>query len=293
MELSQLKFEAIGTSWTVDVHKQLSESEFQELTTVIRECVDRFDELYSRFREESLVTSLSKKKGIHPFPEDGMRMLQLYAKLYFISGGTFTPLVASLLSQAGYDASYSLAPQNIIKPKEWEKVLTLSDSEIILSEPVLLDFGALGKGELIDQIGYLLKQKGYSSYCIDGGGDILYHTQSSDVLKVGLEHPNNLQQVIGVAEIKNKSICASSGNRRKWGDFHHIINPHTLKPITSLLSTWVVAETAILADALATCLFFVPPGKLVEHFDFEYLVLFPDYTINKSNAFPAELYYNK
>jgi len=292
MEVSQLKFEAIGTSWTVDVHKQLSENEFQELTSAIRECVERFDLLYSRFRNDSLISSLTKKKGMYPIPEDGISMLQLYGKLYAISGGKFTPLVASLLSQAGYDSTYSLTPKYIDRPKKWEEVFIVSESGITLTEPVLLDFGALGKGELIDQLGYLLGQR-YSTYCIDGGGDILYRTDSSNVLKVGLEHPDNLQQVIGVAEVINKSICASSGNRRKWGKFHHIMDPHTLKPITSVLSTWVVAETAILADALATCLFFVTPEKLAQHFEFDYLLLYPDFTVKKSNAFPGELYYNK
>ena len=195
METSQLKFEAIGTLWTVDIHKELAEKEFQELTSAINKCVNRFDLLYSRFRNDSLITSLTKKKGMYQIPEDGKRMLQLYEKLYSISGGTFTPLVASLLSQTGYDSSYSFIPTHIDRPKKWEDVFTLSESGITLTEPVLLDFGALGKGELIDQIGYLLKQKKYSSYCIDGGGDILYRTDSSNVLKVGLEHPDNLQQV--------------------------------------------------------------------------------------------------
>jgi FAD:protein FMN transferase len=112
-------------------------------------------------------------------------------------------------------------------------------------------------------------------------------------LRIGLEHPDNVKQVIGVATITNQAICGSSGNRRQWGEFHHIIHPTLLSSPRHMLATWVVADTAIVADAIATCLYFTSPALLQQHFDFEYLLLLPDYSIDQSFAFPAEVFYNE
>jgi len=99
--------------------------------------------------------------------------------------------------------------------------------KITIKKPEALDFGAGGKGYLVDIVSDLIKEYGGREFCIDAGGDIRY--ESSKPLRVGLENPNDMNQAIGVATIANTSLCASSGSRRKWGNFHHIINPHTLK----------------------------------------------------------------
>ena len=96
--------------------------------------------------------------------------------------------------------------------------------------------------------------------------------------------------MIGVIPIQNRSICASAGNRRTWGNFHHIISPKTLQPIKHILSAWIVADTALIADGLATAIFFTSPKKLQKYYTFEYLLLFPDFHIEKSAGFHAELF---
>ena len=160
-----------------------------------------------------------------------------------------------------------------------------------LKKPALLDFGAAGKGYLVDIVGNLLHKEKIYSYCIDAGGDILYKSKEYKPLRVGLENPNNLKQVIGVASILNKSICASAGNRRKWGKFNHIIDPHTLSSPTNILATWAIADIAVLADALSTCLFFIQPEVLKKEYNFEYLMLNSDFSIEKSPNFSSEIFY--
>ncbi len=285
----QITGSAIGTQWTIDIEDQLSTSNRKKILVSLNNCVERFDALYSRFRDDSTVMKLAKKKGTYSLFDDGLEMLQLYEKLYRLSNGAFTPLIAGLLEEAGYDSSYSFNSQTLHSLPTWDEAILLTESGIRFKDPVVLDFGALGKGKLIDQIGLLLENHGIISYCIDGSGDILY--KDTKALKVGLEHPTNTEQIIGIVEIQNNSICASSGNRRKWGNYHHIMNPLTLRPVEDVLSTWVIAKSAMEADALATCLFFVQPEELEKHFSFQYLILYPDFSVKKSQAFPGELYY--
>ncbi len=122
-------------------------------------------------------------------------------------------------------------------------------------------------------------------------GDIYTFGQE---LTIGLEHPENNKQVIGTIKINNESICGSAGNRRAWGNFHHIINPKTLTSPKRLLSTWIIAKTTLIADAMATCLFLVDSDKidqvLKRQFDFEYLLVKDDYSLEKSEKFNAEIF---
>jgi thiamine biosynthesis lipoprotein len=110
-----------------------------------------------------------------------------------------------------------------------------------------------------------------------------------ETMRVGLEHPDDPAKVVGVAHLHDKAIAGSSRNRRAWAGYHHIMNPHTLLSTSGLKAAWVVAETGLLADGIATALFFVAPEKL-QQFDFEYLLINDTNSYRQSPGFPAELF---
>lgn len=284
-------FEAIGTQWQIDIDTTFSSEKKQDLLTQVKNRIEAFDKAYSRFRKDSLVVQMSLKKGTYQLPNDAKPLFSLYEKLYLVTHGVFTPLIGQLLSDAGYDAEYSLTAKRLNDVPSWEESLEYKFPNLMIKKPVLLDFGAAGKGYLVDCIGDLLMQKGITTFCIDAGGDIVYKTTGERKLRIGLEHPQNPKQVIGVAEIRNESICGSAGNRRQWGNFHHMIHPYTKSSPTDILAVWVVAKTGLIADALATCLFFLSPNSF-SPFDFEYMLIRKDYSIEKSSHFPAEFFYS-
>lgn len=320
-------FEAIGTSWIIDVYKTLSPQDEGVLLTQIKNRIKEFDLAYSRFKPDSLVSRMSKHPGNYKLPSDAHPMFELYEDMYKMTRGAFTPLIGNTLHDTGYDAVYSFRPKpqdQITPPPTWQEAIEFnhkSNEILIKKESIILDFGGIGKGYLIDIIGELLKKSGINSFLIDAGGDILhinntsaaykgdgnkykndanssaaaYHTHvtssTNHTIRVGLEHPADKTKVIGVVEIKNQAICASAGNRRAWANYHHIINPHTLSSPTEILATWVIAKTTIIADTLATCLFFEPAETFLNAgYEFEYLIIYPDFSIKKSDGFKAELF---
>lgn len=307
-----INFDAIGTSWQIDTYDEIPESKkdqiFSDLLNAIMKRIAIFDKDYSRFRNDSLVADMSRTAGLYQLPSDALPMMNLYYKLYALTGGAFTPLIGQTLVDLGYDEKYTLEEKvidGVTKPVTWNEALNYDskNNTLEIKKPVLLDFGGIGKGYLIDIVGDILLENGIHSFCIDAGGDILHicdeaerddsNSSTSEIkpLRVGLENPENTKQVIGVIEIKNKSICGSSGNRRAWKNYHHIINPHTGESSRNILASWVITKTTMVADALATCLFFVPPEVLIEGgFDFEYLILNPDFSIKKSKGFEAEFF---
>lgn len=284
------EFAAIGTSWKIDILDEVSEQEASFLQKTIQDRIEIFDKNYSRFREDSLVSEISRKAGIYTLPDDTEPLLDLYQKLYQITGGMLTPLIGKLMEETGYDAKYSLIPKELHHPAKWEDVLEYNFPILKVKEPVLLDFGALGKGYAIDIVSDILRAKNIQSFTVDAGQDIFYQNKKNDILRVGLENPNNFEQVIGVAELHNQSICGSSGSRRKWANFHHIMHPFSLEPVRHIVSTWAISPTALEADAFATALFFVPGTFLKTEYTFEYVVLYSDSSIDKSAGFRGELF---
>ncbi len=289
MSRVSFEFEAIGTHWKVDLDKP-DNLELAEIETQIKNRIDIFDKVYSRFREDSLVTQISRASGVFTLPDDAEKLFKVYNDAYVATGGLVTPLIGNVISDAGYDAQYSLTPKNLNSPNSWEEILNYNHPILEVKKEVILDFGAAGKGYLVDIVGELLLDLGISNFFIDAGSDMLTMGEIAEEEHIGLEDPENLNQVIGIAQIKNQSLCASAGNRRKWDKYTHIINPKTLESPKDILATWVVAREAIIADMVATCLFFVKPEDLMSNFNFEHLILYSDRSVAKSNNFPAQLF---
>ena len=285
---SQYNFEAIGTHWQIDIYEELSSEKEAALFAAIQERIAIFDAHYSRFRPDSLVTKISLAAGTYAMPEDFKDMYDLYEKMYKITNGLVTPLIGQTLSDAGYDADYSLTQKNDLQaPPAWEDVMEYHHPELIIKQRALLDFGAAGKGYLIDIVAGVIEKHGVRAYCVDAGGDMIH--RNNEPITVGLEHPDHADQVIGVAVLQNKSLCGSAGNRRKWQNMHHIINPKELSSPKNIRAVWTVAQNTMLADGLATCLFFVPAAALAD-FAFQYVIVREDYSVQHSADFPGELF---
>lgn len=286
--MGTMSFEGIGTKWQIDIYSELSSQKQGYLQTLIQKRIAEFERSYSRFRYDSFTNIILSQVGTFTLPSDAEPLFSLYHKLYNLTNGAFTPFIAQVLIDAGYDANYSFEVGNLHTPPQWDEVMEYHYPTVTIKKPEALDFGAAGKGYLIDIVSDLIKEYGVHDFCVDAGGDIRY--EYSTPLRVGLENPLDMSQAIGIATIANTSLCASSGSRRTWGNFHHIIDPRTLGSPQKIVATWVIAEKTIVADALATCLFLVSPNTLLPHFSFEYLILFADSSFEKSTHFPAELF---
>ena len=287
--MTQFNFDAIGTKWQIDLYKDLDKEKEVDILSQIQSRIEIFDKTYSRFRSDSLVNKMSKKSGSFILPPDAELMLSIYHDLYLRTGGLFTPLVGDMLSDAGYDSNYSLVQKKELKASPlWEDVLDYKHPNILIKKPAMLDFGAAGKGYLVDLVSKVLESNNIYDYCIDAGGDMFYKGDNS--IRVGLENPIDTSQVIGVCNLQNASICGSAGNRRAWGKFTHIMNPKTHDSVRDVVAVWVVAKTALVADALATCLFFVGAEDLSDFYDFEYVLIRSDSSVEKSKGFQGEIF---
>ncbi|MDB5182610.1 MAG: ApbE-like protein thiamine biosynthesis lipoprotein [Candidatus Saccharibacteria bacterium] len=279
-----LSFEAIGTQWTVEFF-DTAESE-KKIEKMILQRIETFDKNYSRFRTDSLVTKMSQTAGKYTLPADAKPMMDMYEELYQISQGLMTPLIGQALSDAGYDASYSFRPKKVTSPPSWDEAMNYNFPVLNLKKPFLLDFGALGKGYLVDILGELLTAV-CDGFIINAGGDIL---AKNGAVEVALENPNDTTEAIGIATINGQAICGSAGNRRAWAGYSHILNPKNLSSPQHIAAVWVVAKNTMLADALTTALYFVDVQGLHKRYNFDYAMLKTDGSLVYSSNFPATFF---
>ncbi|WOH17293.1 FAD:protein FMN transferase [Paenarthrobacter sp. GOM3] len=260
-------FEGIGTQWEISTPDALAAGVRNQLL----DTVSAYDEVWSRFRPDSLVSSLSRSPGRITLPDYARGLHRVYSALYRLSDGRMTPLIGSSLERLGYDAGYTLATSGSPQaPPRWEGTLEWTGRELMVTKPVVLDVGAAGKGQLVDLLGDVLQASGHTDFLVDGSGDML-HAGTHPVI-VALEHPYNPKQAIGTVELANSALCASASNRRAWGDgLHHVLDGATGRPIETTVATWTMAASALEADALATALFMMDPGPLEDEFEFSWL----------------------
>lgn len=284
----QLEFEAIGTNWWIQAEDEFSVQQQETLSTLIQNRIAAFDLAYSRFRSDSLVAQMARSAGRYRLPEDAAPMMQLYTDMHALSGGLVTPLIGGLMADAGYDASLSFQAKELQSVPDWAAVVSYQEPELITTEPVRLDFGAAGKGYLVDLVDIVMSEYGARRYVINASGDMLHRGASS--LRVGLEDPHDTSQAVGVVELANQSLCASSINRRAWGKYHHLMNPRTQKPVSEVVATWAMASSTMLADMLTTALFFMSPDALKSRYDFEYMIIRGNDDLEASSAFEKSLF---
>ncbi|HVZ66763.1 MAG TPA: FAD:protein FMN transferase [Patescibacteria group bacterium] len=291
MQPTSFSYQSMGTSWEITIWDKIDDTKLKKIKKQITSGSRDFDKTFSRFKPNSFITKVSKKKGKIKVPKDFVKMLELYFDLYDLSEKKVNPLIGQALSDMGYDSNYSLRPkEKISKVPDLKKMVSIIDDENVFTTiPLLFDFGALGKGYFVDRIKDILEENNIERFLVNGSGDI-YYKGPPNSLRAGLEHPMDDTKVIGVINMGNGAMCASSGNRRKWRNYHHIINPITLAPANEIIATWVMADNAALSDALATCLFFVSPKNFENKFKFEYLILNKEMRVKKSEGFAAELF---
>lgn len=271
-----LSFDAIGVPWRVEAVGSLP----ARVGGAVRERIALFDQVWSRFREDSLVAVAARSAGTSRFPDEAERLFALYRELYEATHGAITPFVGDTLATLGYGPAGMVSADT---PPAWEDVARVDGNTVQTTRPVTIDIGAAGKGLLVDLVGDVLDELGARSSVVDASGDLRIRRAARPV-RVALEHPHDPRRAVGLVEISDGAICASAGNRRTWGDGrHHMLDGRTGRPVQHVVATWAVADAA-------TALFFLSPSELWERFGVHGVRMTGDGMIERTRTFPGTVF---
>ena len=189
------------------------------------------------------------------------------------SGGAFDPTVGYTMQARGFNREYSTGQvvQTDIEPggdvSYRDVCLDPERKAIALLRPLILDLGAVAKGLAIDMAAQELRS--FPSFAINAGGDLYlggFNPEGSP-WSIGIRHPREDDALIDTVVVSNRAVCTSGDyERRNSGEDkgHHIIDPRTGASAHAVASVTVVAQTAMLADALATAAFVLGPENGIQ-----------------------------
>jgi thiamine biosynthesis lipoprotein len=137
---------------------------------------------------------------------------------------------------------------------------------------VEINLGSIGKGYALDCLKSKLRSRmktallsaGSSSFCAIGKGDF-----GHDGWSVGIRHPIYKDRRLALLKLRDCAM-ATSGSEEQFFEYEgkhygHIIDPRTGSPAQNVASVTVIAQSAALADALATA-FYVGGRELAERY---------------------------
>jgi FAD:protein FMN transferase len=249
-------FRAMGTDVELLLDVPPGVDSLLALASAERE-LERLEDLLSRFRESSELSTLNREGSLHAGPEL-LEITRLALAARHSSGGRFDPTVHDAVVAAGYDRTFDELRGRVAlaaPPARCGGSVAIDDATglVELDPGVRLDLGGIAKGWAVDRLRGRLARHG--ACLVDAGGDIAV---SGPGWPVGIETPAGTFTVL----LTDRALATTGVDRRRWataaGEAHHVIDPATGSPAdTDLLRVTVVADTATEAEVLATSLYLV------------------------------------
>ncbi|MCB9834425.1 FAD:protein FMN transferase [Candidatus Nomurabacteria bacterium] len=272
----QLTHRGLGTIWRLEIFEQVTD--WQSLKEQITYTIDQFDDDYSRFKPDSILSKLNQNRRTEPNLELE-EMLKIALQYYQVTFRIFDISQVHRLIDQGYGLTKT--PTKDLDSR-LDQIVRLDRSGVTLAGDRHLDFGGFGKGYLIDKLARILEEEYHiNQYLINGGGDILVGDLGGDLIKLALEDPWKQNSFLGEVALSRQALACSSPAKRKWklktGEvYNHLLgNNGEIK-----LASMVIAKTALESDIFATT-FTMISGKeqleLSKKFDLDYLVIDQDY----------------
>ena len=259
--------EALGTVWWFEVFTPLKETKAQEIEDLLRLRLQSFNNTYSRFNLDSVVSELNTHGELHNPSDELLTLLKLGQEYHQATAGIFNFLTGSNQEQNGYDTDHSFIAstesQEVANP---QLDLEITPDRVLLHKGKV-DLGGFGKGWLIDDLARTLKSHDVSEFLINGGGDLYGTSENDQPIIITLQHPFSNGLFIGSITLHYQALAASSPTLRTWQDpnsnrqYSHFINP-TSTNTESRYATFVTSPSAADADMLATALSIEPHASV-------------------------------
>jgi thiamine biosynthesis lipoprotein len=261
-------------------HLTYESPEGKDLQEGIKTEMDRVNKSLSTYDPESVISMVNSNRDT-VLDKYFTTVFEKAEKVSAITGGAFDITVAPMVNVwgFGFKNKENVTPELIDSLKElvgYQKV-KLVNGKIIKKHPdTMLDCSAIAKGYGVDVVAAYLRDQGCENYMVEIGGEVATRgvNPNGESWNIGISTPdeNNFfkeQQMQAVVGLSGKAL-ATSGNYRNFyveggKKYAHTIDPHTGYPVQhSLLSTTVLADSCMTADAFATAFMVLGLEKSIE-----------------------------
>jgi FAD:protein FMN transferase len=263
----------LGTSLEIKFNAKSKDAAVAGEKCVLSE-IDRLALIYSTYDGKSEMRKWMDDESTGK--ETSKELLELFRmceEQWTISEGAFDPRVGPMIEVWKKSAKDQKLPTDgdlqsavkLSKEQAWRIDAPRKTVHRLTKMP--LTFDGIAKGLIVDYAcGAALKSEGIEGVLINIGGDLRVAGIFQD--QVSIADPMAPAKSVATLAFSDKAIATSGNYQRgfKIGQhlYSHIIDPRTGKPVDHVISASVIAETAAIADALATAFSVLPVERSID-----------------------------
>ena len=272
----------MGTSYSLAVY---SDEDTQNTFSKVSNILENVNQEMSTYIVNSSISQINQAeidKWI-TVSRDFLDVLTYAIDLCYQSNGVYDVSIGKLVNIWGFgpdtvDNKPTEDELNYLSSQVGCDSIILDDNNLSIKKvrDVSLDFSSIAKGFAIDKAyDFLVTQKQLKSFFIEIGGEIRATTfkYEKQPWKAGIIDPLEQQKIVYAFSSSdfNSFALATSGDYRNVRVFENQKLSHTIDTISgvpsnySLKSVSVIAENAMMADALATALNAMPLNEAIEY----------------------------
>jgi thiamine biosynthesis lipoprotein len=228
--------------------------------------VMRIEAKYSRYREDSVTTSINRAAGHGEVTIDAetSALLRYADQCHALSGGRFD--ITSGVLRRAWD--FRRDPPRVPGAEEIDALRELigwqhvqwSETAVALAKPGMeLDFGGIGKEYAADRAATILVERGVAHALVNLGGDVraIGGQASGAPWHIGIRHPREPEPAVIASVDVTQGAIATSGDYERYFEhagrrYCHVLDARTGMPVGAWQSISVAASLAIVAGSCST-----------------------------------------
>lgn len=267
--MRSIQFPAMGTRFAIGCiggGDDVLES-CEQLTHSLEAKWTRFDAA-----SELMLVNNRPNEAVSVSPET-VRLVQDMVRGWHLTGHLFNPNILAEMIDLGFAASQHDADrvtrwvQRVRTSKSMHDV-RVDDVAGTVSVPrgVGLDAGGIGKGLAADMIAEHAMELGATGVAVFAGGEVRVSglPPSGEQWRIGIEHPQDDDLLVGVLEILDGGVATSGTSGWVTDAGHHLIDPRTGRSAdTGTIQATVVAGECVDAEIIVkACMLLTPEGAV-------------------------------
>jgi len=225
--------------------------------------LQRLEAQYSRYRPDSLVSTINANAGLKPTACDAetASLLDFAQQLYERSQGLFD-ITSGVYRRAWNFASGNIPEQSLLDLLQplvgWNKVERSAQQIWLPQKGMEIDFGGLVKEYAVDRACMTLQAHGIGSALVSLAGDMraLGTKPDGQPWQAGVAHPRHAGHLSASIALTHMALATSGDYERvivlNGQRYAHLIDPHTGWPVSYWQSVSVQAPSCLVAGSIST-----------------------------------------
>lgn len=239
--------------------------------------ISEIDGITNIYNDSSLISKVNRDAGETEVEIDTvlLQLIKASADISILTGGAYDITVQSVERLWNFTPDHYRIPGDELLSEylQWvnpANVVVNNNCVKFASKFVQIDLGGIAKGYAVDEAIRVLVENGVTDAMVNAGGDLrtICSNLTRGKRRVWIKHPRNPEALFGFFRMDDGCVATSGDYERFFivdsVRYHHILDSKTGQPANNCMSATVQAESAMMADALATAVFVLGPKDGME-----------------------------